>query len=375
MATAIWIGGATARAQVELITITTGTVDGGTFTVQMNSVTVATFTGGGSDDKDTVAAGLVADWLDDLGEGQYVTPADTTATTSGTFTATAKTAGRPFTTPTVSAGMSIANTNPSSGPNDWNIGRNWTANAAPSAGDDIQITGSSSILYNVNQSGTDFVSFKQLAGSTAGLGRADEAMRIDLSGTMTVELAGTGQAYLNIDATGTTNPVIYNTLAASTGQYGLVLEGAKFGVIRFMKGSMKFLGTATTIEQEYTSSRLSDTRLWIPEDAAVTNLHKTGGDCLNEEGMSLCKQDAGTMRIAGSASFSTVTCGGGTIIYDSSASTTTLHLDGGTVDFTGSKTGQTITTLNLGGGKVKLGEDTTLSTVNYNRRYEIAPLT
>jgi hypothetical protein len=375
MATAIWIGGATTRAQVETVTVS-GTVNGTTFTLQMNSVTVATFLGTASDNIDTVAAALVADWLDDLGAGQDITPANTTATTSGTFTLTAKIAGKPFTAPSRSSGgLVVANTNPSSGSNDWNVGSNWASHAVPSVNDHIQVTGSSSILYTLGQSGTTYNSFKQLAGSTAGLGLPETNLDLTILNLGAVELAGTGQAYLNITSTGTLAPIIYNTLSASTGQYGLILTGPDFSTIRFMKGSMKFLGTAVTVEQEYRTSKLADTRLWLHPDAAVTNLKKTGGDCLSEENTVITNQDAGTLRIAGSATVTTLTCGGGTITYDSSGTVTTLNANGGTVDFTSSQTGQTVTTTNLGGGKLKVGENTTLGTTNYLRRYELAPLT
>lgn len=194
MTTRTWIGGALAGAQVTTLTVG-GTIASQTFEVSVAGGVIASYTAGGGDGADEVAQGLVAAWnasTNPLATG--VTATDTTATTAGTLTLTADTAGVPFAVtlnaPGGSATFAQTATAASYGPNDWNTVANWEEQAIPVANDDVVIQGSNSILYGLDQSTPELDSFT-VRSFTGNIGSPGDPLKIhlqDTTGTLTTRV-------------------------------------------------------------------------------------------------------------------------------------------------------------------------------------------
>jgi len=174
MATKLWVGNAVAVAQVDDITPANVEV-GDIFTVTINGKSVS-YTAVAATVAD-VTAGLVAALnLSTIQEFAEITWAD--ATTK--LTATADTAGKPFTlttsttnggaadTQTLTRTASVAN----AGPNVWDTPNNWDGGVVPITGDDVIIgTEGGDILYGLDQSAVTLLTLTILQGfaNTIGL--------------------------------------------------------------------------------------------------------------------------------------------------------------------------------------------------------------
>jgi len=191
MATVRWVGGATATAQVDALTV------GGT--IETDDIFKITLTGengdthtlsvtAGSTNADTVASNIAAAFN---AETHYLFTGITAAAvgSGGQLTLTADTAGVPFycTVETTEAGGGAADaqtftrsaTTVNSGPYDWNTAENWDTGSIPADADTVYVEGAT-ILYGLDQSGS-FGALESLAalhinqsqvGSNPGTGRS-----------------------------------------------------------------------------------------------------------------------------------------------------------------------------------------------------------
>lgn len=241
---------------------------------------------------------------------------------------------------------------------DYATAANWSPSGVPVANDNVFITGAQAITSGLDQSAVELDDFIVLASMSGAIASVTASLQVDLGNTNRFEFGGTGLAFIDV-GTAAISPVIVNTAAANTTDpYGLILTGSALATIDFRKGSLNLDGaTVTTIDQSFTSSQASDTTLLIPSDATVTTLRKTGGSALVEAALTTMENSAGEATTRGSGAITTMTVDGGNVYPNSSGTITTLNANAGIVDFTRSRTPRTVTTLNLGGGTVKLDPD------------------
>ncbi len=210
MATVRWVGGATAVAQVDTLTV------GGT--IEADDVFTITVTGengdthevevtAGSTDADTVATTIAAAWNADT---HYLCTPVTAAAVgggSGELTLTADTAGMPFyvSVATTEAGGGAADdqtfeitspqTTANAGPYDWNTAANWDTGTVPVGGDTVYVEGAT-ILYGLDQSslGTnvDLYVNRSQVGSNPSDGRNAPYLQIPCTALNINEYVGPG---------------------------------------------------------------------------------------------------------------------------------------------------------------------------------------
>ncbi len=144
-----WKGGAAAVAQVTTLTVGGTAANGQVYTATMGYRSIA-YTANNTDTNSTIAAALQA-LLAASTYGEFLEATWTVAT--NVITATANTAGVPFTVTSSATGtgtLTAATTTTSAGPNDVSTAANWDANAVPVAGDDVYIDHTSvDLLWNL----------------------------------------------------------------------------------------------------------------------------------------------------------------------------------------------------------------------------------
>lgn len=375
MAKRTWIGGAAAGTQVVTVTVG-GSFSGETFEVSVSGVVIASYTQSGGDGANEIAQGLVAAWNASGNPlASDVTAADTTATTAGTLTLTADTAGVPFTvtlnTPGGSATFTQATTAANYGPNDWNTVANWEERSLPVASDDVLIQGSTSILYGLDQSAIELDSFR-VANYTGNIGGAGNPLQLDIENSTGVfEYNSSGVGYIDIGDSAI-SPVITGTAMSSSG-YGLYLSGSTTGTLASVtvkKGRVALFTetgatkTITTVVQSFDTNATSDTLVDIGEGVTLTNLQKTGGSCVLRTGATTVQNDASELRIEGSGAITTLNVLGGTVIPNGTGTITNLNLKGGTADFTRSLASRTATNATLEKDAVLKADSAVLTITN-----------
>ena len=195
-----WIGEATAVAQVKTIRFTnsvasdvvTVTMTGEDGSTQAVTHTVA------DTNNNTTASGLQAA-LDSSSLSLFQKLNFTVST--DTVTATAAIAGIPFllaVTDDGSTAYTVSDVTGNTGPNDFNSAGNWSRGTAPTADDVLYFTsGSSSVLYGLNQSGISLDQMIIGPGYTGNIGTDAAALRInaDAGGEKGMTLGGSGFYY------------------------------------------------------------------------------------------------------------------------------------------------------------------------------------
>lgn len=157
MADKKWIGAADAIAQVDTTQVTAFDA-ATTYILTINGDTVSVV---GDTDVDTTAAALQAACA--ASSNPYFSSITWTVLTD-TITATASSPGNPHTiVSSVSGGTgtigAVTNTTASSGPNDWNVARNWDTGVVPVSTDDVIIEKSAvSITHGLDQSAVTLAS-------------------------------------------------------------------------------------------------------------------------------------------------------------------------------------------------------------------------
>ena len=371
MAQVQWHGNAVTRAQSGTVAIT-GADSSSTYKLTSTDERAETFEvsyqEAGSPTTSTIATGLAAAW--NKAENEAVARVAATVSTA-TITLTAKTAGVPFTVASSKAGGSgtigsytAVNTN--AGPEDWNTAENWSGGAVPSANDEVLIpTGTSAILYGLDQNSASFESFRvqehllQIGGTDGGF------LKFSVDSTGEFEFCKPeGQAWIDIQAT-SVPPVIKGTASPGIGEHGLYLKGTAVANLYLFKGNVGF-GT----EGDDGTSKCSN--FWVGHQGAATEdvylrigkvvlstgsstitlIDKDGGTvvCEAEAGVATVNQRAGGGRfdIEGKGPIGTaITVEGGEARLNSSGTVASLVCEGGTTTTMFSNKARTITTLKM----------------------------
>lgn len=201
MAEKKWLGVADPVAQVDTIQVTLFDVTT-TYIITINTDTVSVL---GDTDEDTTAANLQAAL--EASTNPYFVNIDWTVTTD-TITATAGAAGNPHTiTSSVSGGTgtigAVTNVTASSGPNDWDVARNWDTGTVPVSTDDVIIeSGSAPITHGLDQSAVTLASLTIKLTYTGRIGLLEKGFTQSSDGaTFTALKDEYKDQYLQIGAT------------------------------------------------------------------------------------------------------------------------------------------------------------------------------
>ena len=231
MASNRWLGSASPVAQVDSIVIGGSWATSDTVTVTIGQKT-CTYTVGGTTSTTTIASGLQTA-LAALTQQYYPEFFKITwAVNSSTITATAKTAGVPFTitvTKSSTSGTAVRSaTTANSGPNDASVAKNWSTGATPASGDDLVFEGNTAdCLYGLNLTAVDpaSITVKQsytgkiglpvvnTSGSASYVEYLPTYLAFDGAGSITVTIGdgpGAGSGRIKIDTGGLTATVIVN---------------------------------------------------------------------------------------------------------------------------------------------------------------------
>lgn len=338
MAAQSWLGAAGAQQQVDILTVG-GTIEATdvftmTLTSERGTTQVLSVVAGSTVIADVCTA-ITAAWN---ASKQSLFSAITATAGATTVTLTADVAGVPFyvavaTTETGGGGAdsqtftraaSVAN----SGPNDWKTASNWSTGSVPVSSDDVDIqSGTSAILYGLDQSAVALGTLRIGMGMRGYIGTADADLRI---GATTFEYgasrgvttdAGSGRVRINF---GTSNVAvtILNT-AGSGADNGLPPVRLRINhasaTVRVVRGQALIGGDS----DEFTASQ---------QVSAVT------------VGDEVSAASDPTVILAKGLTQATQTQNGGRTFADNAP--TTINSNGGEVDFTRSLTPRTVTTVN-----------------------------
>lgn len=253
-----WVGGSTAVNQVTTIEVTAtgGTTDTWTLTLtdtQTGETQTETYQNDGSPTITEIVAGLVAAWNNST---QKLFKQVTAADADPNITLTADTAGVPFDIALTNDGTGTSSetaTQPNVGPTDYACVDNWLELDVPDAADDVVISGTFSILYNLDQSGVaiDGFTVRNYSGS---IGLDGAYLQIDPN-SFSFESSAT--AYIDISSANIDVEVV-STASASGNDYGLYLLGSDMNNIYVRAGSLGIAlndgETATFVDIETTGS-------------------------------------------------------------------------------------------------------------------------
>lgn len=351
MATRTWIGGATAIAQVWKGTITT-TTTGHTYIVTLTDLNRAGTTVAFSYalvSADTTITLAAASWVTAWNASVLPLVSGITASSAaGVITLTADTAGAPFSAATSGTGTwaSDGTTQASSGPYDYGLAANWAESAVPTTDDDVVLTGSNRISYNLNQSGAAIGNFSA-TGYSGTVGSQGTPLLIDPNG---FRWQGTGTAYINIGSAAIA-PYIVSTASGSSTAHGLHLSGSAMTTLTVATGSVGVapsLGLTSTVA---TINNLNGT-VYCGVGTTLTTYNHVGGTSTIGCAATTVTALAGTLTTEGVGAITTLNNRGATVNPNSTGTITTLNARGGTTDFSGSLAARTVTTLNLYKGAV-----------------------
>lgn len=376
MATKRWIGGATAVAQVDTLTVG-GTIEAGDkFLIAVTGEDGGTYTLTVSASGTTIAGtctDIATAW--NASANPLLTPI-TALAGSTTVTLTADSAGIPFvvsvsTTESDNSGadgqtFSRAATTANIGPNDWSSANNWSDYAVPVSTDTVVIDGRSavSILNGLNQSSVTLAKL-QIVKGTLAIGSTSGPLRIsatilDINTAPTDGSKPSGASTINIDtgSNATTCTVYDSNTQGVNGLEPVIWKGAHASnIVRVLGGRVGIAAskpgdTATLPTLQVLGD--SNTSVHVGSGATLTNVTVTGGDVLLECGATTVNQDGGTITTAGTGAITTVYAGG-TFTSNSTGTITTMTVENqGNLVLTGTLAARTITNCTVSGPNAKI---------------------
>ena len=376
MANQYWLGQAAAVAQVGTLTVGGTPAAGLVYTVTINGKSV-TYTAVLADTNATIATALQAALAAVTAIAEFTEV--TWTVNSNVVTATAATAGVPFTVSvSVSAGTGTfvaATTTASAGPAHWDTAGNWSTGTVPVNGDNVYIRDSSAdILYGLNQSAVTLALLDVDSTFSGKIGLPD--LKSSFGGTVSYaeyrptylaigatavnigrgQGAGSSRIRLNTGAVQTTLRVYGTASPTTTGgvafdwlgthvSNALVAARGSIGVAA-KPGTTAVLASAKIGSQ---GSAVSDVQLLFGDGCTLTALVMTGGTVEVRNGVSTVVMTDGQLTISGTAGVSTsLEADGGLVNYDTTG--TLASYTGGTesvIDFSRIAVARTVTAASL----------------------------
>jgi hypothetical protein len=226
---------------------------------------------------------------------------------------------------------------------------NWKSNAGISTGDKaIFTTGGSYGVAGSNAAALALGGFQVEEGYDQDIATKATYLQIDAD---TVELAGGGTIYLNVNRS-TTVDVTKAAAAGTANTFGTVLTGGSNAALRAILGSNEALGIAPYAGESarFTAITISGSgTVAIGDAVTVTTLTIDGGTVTNKSGATTMTISDGTVTHTG-GTVTTLNQYGGTLYVDSGDSITTLNAyDGFDLKLTRNVKGVTVGTLHIYG--------------------------
>lgn len=396
MAVKYWIGKAVAVAQV-----LTGSIDSvdatpanNTFTVTIGGVAVSV---PGVTSAASTAAALVAAL--NASTHPYFSGITWANPSAGNITATADTAGVPFTATLTETGAGtgavtdFSTTTASEGPADWSTADNWSDGAVPVNSDTVIIAANSgNIAYGLDQNAVDLDKLVIEQSYTGKIGLPYNAFTNTQDGDDPVTTAveyrehylkigatvieignqnavttqqGSGRLKINNDKAGAANITIFRTatVSADTGLPAVRLLGSHASIDIFVREAKGGVGIA--VDEPNETATIGDlsvptldtqTRVFVGAGVTLSTYHQGGGNNVLNAAATItsAKVDGGTLTIEGDYTITTLTVNGGSVIDNHKKTAgnaiTTLVIKGGSVDLTRSSEARTIAAVNPDGG-------------------------
>lgn len=241
---------------------------------------------------------------------------------------------------------------------DLSVASNWSPSGVPVASDNVYVpAGSGSMSSSMSALST--------ASLTGSLGTVE--VEAGYSGTIGTKsaywqftptvfrFAGSGTAYINIEAAAISPDIRGTATASVTGGAGLYLKGSAIATlaptgtssvaVAFFGGETSAITTARCIGSSGT--------LILGAGCTLTTVQVTSGTLTVKAACTTLDVQGGTAYTIGSGAITTVTVDDGTAYLYSSGTITTLTMAGGTVDMLGGGIARTVTTCNHNGGTLR----------------------
>lgn len=359
-------GDAPEVAQVSQFTVTAAGVAGDLVTVTISNKTV-TATVPSTPTVTTVAEAIV----EACGESEEAEFTEIVwDNVAGTVTATADEAGVPFTITSVTVSGSVtvgavSTPTASKGPRHWDDANNWTLNAVPVTGDDVDLIDcDQDISFGLSQSGVTLASLNIHSTYTGKLGLPAQqgdyyeyrATELAIGATLVTVGAGDGPGStllkLNTGAVQATILVLATSTAGTQGQPAFWWRGTHASnamtVNRGSVGAAYNAGDTATLTTLKVGSQggITDANVQCGAGLTLATLTAVNGTVKLFAGVTTVAQEAGEVTVNGTGSnITTLTLNGGTFNYDGTGTvTTTTVRDGGVlVTDRDPRTGKTFT--------------------------------
>ena len=374
MGTKKWRGDAPSVAQVNTITPASVTV-GNQFSLTVNGKSV-TFTATAATVANVTAGLTAAVAASTIPEFQEVTAADGTTV----LTLTANTAGKPFTqtsssaTGSGSAGHSLttSTTTANSGPNNWDVARNWddgtAAGAVPVSTDDVYIENSSvDILYGLSQSGVTLTSLNIAASFTGKIGlpiinETGNYVEYRTTRYLTIKATtinigygeGSGSGRLLIDPLANATAIVVTSTGSPVEQAipALCINGGGTAyTLTVLAGSV---GVAVETAQTATLTTVTmggDATVTLGSGCTLTTVTANGGTLTTNSAITTLNVNGSSTVYVMAGAVSALNHDAGTVYYRSSSTLTTLKLGSGAkIDFTQDQRARTVTNCTVESG-------------------------
>lgn len=255
---------------------------------------------------------------------------------------------------------------------DVNLASNYSPSGVPAAADNLYVpAGSGSMSSNMD------------ALKTATLGGSLGTVEVEEGYTGTIgsktaywqftptvfRFAGTGAAYVNIEAAAISPDIRATATPTSSTGAGLYLKGSAIATLSVVGtssiGVAFFGGETSTI----TTARCvgSSSRLILGAGCTLTTVQCLAGIVTLKAACTTLDVQGGTAYTIGSGAITTVTLDAGTAYLQSSGTITTLTQAGGQAEMLGSGIARTITTMNHNGGTIRY-DSAVVTITTYNRK-------
>ena len=357
MGTNIWRGHAPAIAQVDTVTaaLTWANTDTATATINDKDVvyTVAGISGNTHLNVLTgLAAALNASTITEFAEATY------TVATNTTMTATADSAGMPFSmTVAASTGgdgtLATAATTGNAGPADASTAANWSEASVPGASDLVVFENSDrDCKYGLDFGATNFASLgipKTFTGDiglprTHGSGTSayveyrNQDLKFQCDNAVDVGRGtGSGSRRVRLDTVSvdTTINVFDTGSEVETGIPALLLTNTSAATtVNIMKGSVGHCffsgetGTIHTLNVSYRTNKAGDAFLWCGNGSTLNTVNISGGTTRVASNIVTLIVNDGVVSVDEAATITTLTIDGGTVVDKSTGTFTTVSLVG-----------------------------------------------
>lgn len=231
---------------------------------------------------------------------------------------------------------------------------NWSPSGQPTAADDVIITGAVSIDGATLSSAGNLASFV-IRDYTGTIGSESSDLVVDLAASSTVEIATTGKAYIDFNASDV-DVNINQTAAVVAPESGLHLKGSSMNDVN-LYGSSTVLIVEDDVDADINLLGTS-TIARLGSGGSAVNVSGIGSAFLYGSVTNIYANGQAIYYYGSGAITTTQAENGATIYHETAANITNANAYGGNINANGSNESVTVTNTNLtGGGEVVPGRN------------------